>query len=262
MCKLLCLVLGLAFVLVHAQDINRKPNIVLIMVDDLGAECINSYGGTSYNTPRLSQMAKSGMQFENCHAQPICTPSRVKLMTGRSNKKNHVKFGYLDPEERTFSQELKAAGYATLVAGKWQLGRDTKLPEHFGFDEYLLWQLSTNGRDKHKRDKRYVNPFLEKNGELYDKTEGRFSTDMMVDYISDFMERKKEQPFLVYYPMNLTHCPFVPTPHSKDWNPSDLGSKTYKGNPKYFANMVAYMDFSIGRIVDKIEQLGFCFNIK
>jgi arylsulfatase A-like enzyme len=87
-------------------------------------------------------------------------------------------------------------------------------------------------------------------------------SDMMVDYISDFMERKKEQPFLVYFPMNLTHCPFVPTPHSKDWNPSDLGSKTYKGNPKYFANMVAYMDFSIGRIVDKIEQLGFCFNIK
>jgi arylsulfatase A len=78
----------------------------------------------------------------------------------------------------------------------------------------------------------------------------------MVDYISDFMERKKEQPFLVYYPMNLTHCPFVPTPHSEDWNPSDLGSKTYKGNPKYFADMVAYMDFSVGRIVDKIEQLG------
>ena len=100
----MCLVLGLAFVLVHAQDINRQPNIVLIMVDDLGAECINSYGGTSYNTPRLSQMAKSGIQFENFHAQPICTPSRVKLMTGRSNKKNHVKFGYLDPEEITFSQ--------------------------------------------------------------------------------------------------------------------------------------------------------------
>ena len=79
---------------------------------------------------------------------------------------------------------------------------------------------------------------------------------MMVDYIIDFMERQKEQPFLVYYPMNLTHCPFVPTPHSEDWNPSDLGSKTYRGNPKHFADMVAYMDFSVGRIVDKIEQLG------
>ena len=213
--KLLRLVLGLTFVIGHAQDKNRQPNIVLIMVDDLGVECINSYGGTSYNTPRLSQMAKSGMQFENCHSQPICTPSRVKLMTGRSNKKNHVKFGYLDPEERTFSQELKAAGYTTLVAGKWQLGSDNKLPKLFGFDEYLLWQLSTNGKDERRRDKRYVNPFLEKNGELYDKAEGRFSTDMMVDYISDFMERKKEQPFLVYFPMNLTHCPFVPTPHSK-----------------------------------------------
>ena len=69
MSKLLCLVLGLAFVLVHAQDINRQPNIVLIMVDDLGAECINSYGGTSYNTPRLSQMAKSG----------VCEPSLLEI---------------------------------------------------------------------------------------------------------------------------------------------------------------------------------------
>ena len=247
-----------------AQDSNR-PNIVLIMADDLGYECINSYGGTSYKTPFLTELAVSGMQFENTHSQPICTPSRVKLMTGRSNKKNHVKFGFLDPKEKTFSQVLRKEGYATMIAGKWQLnGAEAKLkgyqnlsrPNHFGFDEFILWQLSTSGRDSTGRDKRYVNPRININGEVYEDNQGKYSADMMVNYINDFMERKKNQPFLVYYPMILTHCPFDPTPHSKDWDPSDLGSKSYKGNAKYFGDMVSYMDFSIGRIVKQLDQLG------
>jgi len=254
--KFMLTVFGFTSMMLIAQTNIQKPNIVLIMADDLGYECVNSYGGTSYNTPNLSVLANTGMQFENCHSQPICTPSRVKLMTGKSNKKNHVEFGYLDPKEKTFSQILRKSGYATLIAGKWQLGTDVSLPNHFGFDEHLLWQLSTTGRDSLGRDKRYVNPVLEQNGELYEKNEGRYSTDIIVDYINDFMMRKKNQPFLVYYPMILTHCPFDPTPHSKDWNAFDMGSKTYEGNAKYFGDMVSYMDFSIGRIVNKIDQLG------
>ncbi len=244
---------------------NKQPNIILIMADDLGFECINSYGGTSYETPVLTKLAASGMQFENCHAQPICTPSRVKLMTGKSNKKNHVKFGFLDPKEKTFSQALKKEGYATMVAGKWQLnGAEAKLPgyqdlsrpNHFGFDEFILWQVSTSGRDSTGRDKRYVNPRVNINGRVYEDNDGKYSTDMMIDYINDFMSRKKNQPFMVYYPMILTHCPFDPTPQSKDWDPTDMGSKYYKGNAKYFGDMVYYVDFSIGRIVKKLDELG------
>ena len=239
-----------------AQINNRPPNIILIMADDLGFECINSYGGTSYDTPNLSLLAESGLQFENCHSQPLCTPSRVKLMTGKSNKKNYKKFGILDPSEKTFSQILRKNGYATMIAGKWQLGKTDSLPKHFGFDEHLLWQLSDTGRDSIGRDKRYVNPVLKQNGEIYEKNEGKYSTDMIVDYINDFIDRKKKQPFLVYYPMILTHCPFDPTPNSKDWDPNDMGSMTYKGNAKYFKDMVNYMDYSIGRIIKKIDKLG------
>ena len=240
--------------LLNAQN-QKQPNIILIMADDLGFECINSYGGTSYKTPFLNKLAATGMQFENCHSQPICTPSRVRLMTGRSNKKNHIKFGILDPKEKTFSQVLRKEGYATLIAGKWQLGKDASLPNHFGFDEHILWQLTTSGRDSTGLDKRYVNPELEINGELYNENKGDYSTDIVVDYINDFIKRKKNQPFLVYYPMILTHCPFDPTPHSVDWDPNDLGSKTYKGNAKYFGDMVSYMDFSIGRIVKQLDKL-------
>ena len=239
-----------------AQNNKRSPNIILIMADDLGFECINSYGGPSYDTPNLSILAESGLQFENCHSQPLCTPSRVKLMTGKSNKKNNKEFGILDPNEKTFSQILRKNGYATMIAGKWQLGKIDTLPKHFGFDEHLLWQLSDTGRDSIGRDKRYVNPVLKQNGVLYEKNEGKYSTDMIVEYINNFMDRKKKQPFLVYYPMILTHCPFDPTPNSKDWDPNDMGSMTYKGNAKYFKDMVNYMDYSIGRIVKKIEKLG------
>ena len=254
--KYFVIFLGFTLLSLKAQKKNPYPNIVMILADDLGYECINSYGGTSYNTPNLNQLAQTGMQFENCHSQPICTPSRVKLMTGRSNKKNHVKFGYLNPKEKTFSQLFRKKGYATMIAGKWQLGQDAYLPDHFGFDEHILWQLTTTGRDSLGLDKRYVNPVLEINGEIYEKNEGKYSTDLVVDYINDFIKRKKDQPFLVYYPMILTHCPFDPTPHSKDWDSTDLGSKTYKGNAKYFGDMVSYMDFSIGRIIKQLDELG------
>jgi arylsulfatase A len=253
----LCIILfGLSLLSLNAQKNTPPPNIVMILADDLGFECINSYGGTSYDTPNLTQLAQTGMQFENCHSQPICTPSRVKLMTGKSNKKNHVKFGYLNPKEVTFSQLLQKKGYATMIGGKWQLGKDASLPGHFGFDEHILWQLTTSGRDSLGWDKRYVNPVLEINGKVYEKNEGKYSTDMVVDYINDFIKRKKDQPFLVYYPMILTHCPFDPTPHSKDWDPTDMGSKTYKGNAKYFGDMVSYLDFSVGRIVKQLDRLG------
>ena len=175
----------------NAQN-KKQPNIIMIMADDLGFECINSYGGTSYKTPFLTELAATGMQFENCHSQPICTPSRVRLMTGRSNKKNHIQFGFLDPKEKTFSQVLRKEGYATLIAGKWQLGKDASLPDHFGFDEHILWQLTTTGRDSVGIDKRYVNPVLEINGELYNENKGDYSTDIVVDYINDFMKRKKK----------------------------------------------------------------------
>ncbi|MFT5109883.1 MAG: arylsulfatase A, partial [Pseudoalteromonas tetraodonis] len=85
-----------------------KPNIVLIMADDLGYECIEANGGTSYRTPTLNKLAAEGMRFEHCHSQPICTPSRVKLMTGIANVRNYVEFGLLDPKQTTFAQLLKA----------------------------------------------------------------------------------------------------------------------------------------------------------
>lgn len=239
--------------LTYAQQLNAKssdrPNIVLIMADDLGYECIGANGGTSYETPVLDKLAAEGMRFEHGYSQPLCTPSRVQIMTGIYNVRNYVRFGVLDKNETTFANLLRDAGYATCVAGKWQLLGDFAGPGRFGFDEYCLWQLN-------RRPGRYPNPGLEINGKQVDYAGGEYGPSVATDFICDFIARKQDRPFLVYYPMILTHCPFEPTPDSPDWDASSKGSPTYKGDAKYFGDMVTYMDKVVGRIVAKLEEHG------
>src|SRR4051812_47579256 len=81
----------------------KKPNIVLILADDLGYECIGANGGTSYKTPQIDKLAETGVRFEHCYAQPVCTPSRLQLMTGIYNVRNYVEFGFLDRGQTTFA---------------------------------------------------------------------------------------------------------------------------------------------------------------
>ena len=226
------------------------------MADDLGYECIGANGGTSYRTPALDAMAQAGIRFEHCYAQPLCTPSRVQIMTGIYNVRNYVRFGLLDREQTTFAHVLKEAGYATCIAGKWQLGRQPDAPRHFGFDESCLWQHTRGRTDDQNHDTRFPNPHLDINGEPRRYDDGQYGPDVVTDFLCDFMERKQNEPFLVYYPMILTHCPFVPTPDSADWDPTDPGSKAYKGDAKYFADMVAYMDKMVGKLVTKLRDLG------
>ena len=225
-----------------------RPNIVLIMADDFGYECVEANGGTSYKTPVLNQMASEGVRFEHCYSQPICTPSRVKLMTGQYNVRNYAEFGLLETSQVTFGNLFKGAGYETCIVGKWQLGKDRLRPAHFGFDEHCLWQLL-------RRPSRFASPGLEVNGELKDYP-GGYGPDIVTDYACDFIERNKNNPFLLYYPMIITHCPFEPTPDSVDWDPGSKGSPTYKGNAKYFGDMVTYMDRLIGRILSQLDASG------
>lgn len=231
-----------------AQSASR-PNIVLIMADDMGFECVGANGGTSYETPNLDELARTGLRFENCHSQPICTPSRVQLMSGLYNHRNYIEFGILDPQATTFAHIMHDAGYRTGIAGKWQLKGGLEGPQHFGFDEYCLWQLT-------RRPSRYPNPGLEINGELVDYTHGEYGPDIACNYICEFIARNKEGPFFAYYPMILPHWPFEPTPDSDDWDPTAEGVLKGHGKNRYFADMVAYTDKMVGRIVDQLDELG------
>ncbi|MCA9078992.1 MAG: sulfatase-like hydrolase/transferase [Planctomycetaceae bacterium] len=227
---------------------DERPNVVLIMADDMGYECVGANGGTSYQTPRLNDLARTGLRFENFHSQPICTPTRVQLMTGLYNHRNYIRFGLLDPEAYTFGHHLKSAGYSTYIAGKWQLDGGLTGPGHFGFDGYTLWQVN-------RRPPRYPNPGLEIDGQQIDFTNGEYGPDLVCQAVCDFICRPHDKPFFAYYPMILPHFPHVPTPDSADWDPTAMG-KEGKGKNKYFADMVAYTDKLVGRVIDTLQEAG------
>jgi arylsulfatase A len=231
-----------------AEAQTTKPNIILIMADDFGYECVTANGGESYQTPVLDKLASEGVRFTQCHVQPLCTPTRVQLMTGRYNVRNYLNFGTLLKTEKTFANVLRDAGYATGICGKWQLGREKELPQHFGFDESCLWQHT-------RRPPRYANPGLEYNGVEKDFTKGEYGPTLVNDFALDFITRHKEKPFFLYYPMMLTHDPFQPTPDSPDWDPKTTGEQA-KRDVKHFADMTAYMDKMIGQVVAKLDDLG------
>lgn len=226
----------------------KKMNVILIMADDVGYECIGTYGST-YNTPHLDKMAQEGMLFMNCHAQPLSTPSRVQIMTGKYNNRNYTNFGYLDPKEKTFAHLAKEEGYNTCIAGKWQLGYDSRLPKVFGFDSHCLWQLS----QERAKGERYANVLYEKDGKLMPRDINVYGPDVFVDYIIDFIKSNKDKPFFVYYPMVLSHDPFYPTPDSEEWkNPS----MREKNNLKHFSEMITYMDKNVGKILNYLKKEG------
>ena len=241
----------------------RPPNIVLMMADDLGFETVGCYGGSSYKTPNLDRLAAEGIRFDRAYAMPLCTNTRIQLMTGKYNNRNWRAFGILDPKEVTFGHLMQRAGYKTCIAGKWQLtsydppdypGADLRRntgmhPRNAGFDEYSLWHVG------HTEDKgsRYADPVIEENGRTLTDTAGRYGPDLWTDFIGRFMERHRDEPFFVYYSMALPHNPMVPTPDSPEWSEPEL---RHIDETRFAADMIRYTDKMVGKVVTKIDELG------
>lgn len=247
-----------------------KPNVILIVVDDSSWECYGSYGALDYKTPNLDKLAAKGLRFDHCYATPICTTSRVKLMTGQYNFRNYTHFGYLNPRDKTFGHLLQENGYRTAIAGKWQLNGlyheapdcfDKTRPMKAGFNESLLWQVTTGKALKNGGGERYWNAPLEHNGVTISRETnwGKYGPDIFTDFVCDFMERNLDNPFFIYYPMVLVHDVFVPTPDTLGDTPLEMANLMPKEphlRKKHFVDMVNYMDKLMGRIITKIEALG------
>lgn len=228
---------------------DTPPNVVFVMADDVGYECFGAYGSRQYDTPRIDRLADAGVRFTNCYSTPLCTPSRVALMTGMSNARNYLDFGSLLPDQYTVANLFADAGYATAVAGKWQLQGSANapgVPAGDGFDTYCLWNTGNTGRA------RFWNPSIECDGEILAVEEGAYGPDIMTDFLLRFIEDNRERPFFAYCPMILVHSPFVATPHSED--------RESKDEQRNFEDMVAYMDFLVGRIQDRLEELELLQN--
>ena len=257
---------------VMAYSVERNPNVILIMADDISWECFGSYGSTEYQTPNIDALAKEGVRFNHCYSTPICTTSRVKIMTGQYNFRNYTHFGYLNPKDKTFGQLMQSAGYKTAIAGKWQLNglyhtaeksKDNKRANHAGFDEYCLWQLTQDVKKKGTgMTERFWSPPLEQNGKVLtvQDNNGKYGPDIISDFVCDFIERYQDEPFFVYYPMVLVHDPFVATPDTIGSKPrtqaANIEPESSVEKKENFIAMVNYMDHLVGKIVKKVKEIG------
>lgn len=222
----------------------NKPNIILIMADDIGVEAFSTYGGESYKTPNIDNMGKNGMVFNHCYSNPLCTPSRVKIMTGKYNVRNYSEFFVLKDGEYTFGSLFKDNGYKTSIVGKWQLAGGIKAPANFGFDDHCLWRIGyANGS-------RYWDPTIIKNGKYIKTEKNDYGPDIFLRHIKEYISQNKDSSFFLYYPMVLPHDPWIPAPPYKE------DYENIESDPKYFSNNISYMDHIIGAILESIEKNG------
>ena len=240
----------------------EKPNIIFILLDDLGKEWIRCYGGENIETPNIDALAAGGMKFNNAYSMPQCTPSRVCFMTGqypfRNGWVNHWDVprwgvGYYDwAAYPSVARIMQAAGYRTAVAGKWQLNDFREHPDAMvkhGFDEFCMWTGGETGNENPEDsrisgERHWGPPIHTKTGS---KTyTGEFGPDIYNRFLLDFMTENKDRPFFIYYPMTLPHTPFVTTPHEPE----------AEGKLNKHKAMVRYVDYLLGKTVDHLDELG------
>lgn len=268
-----------------AADLN-KPNVVFVLIDDLshygvtayGADRITSNQGIFTNelfaTPRIDTLARDGMRCEYAYAYSLCEPTRVALMTGMNNNRNFIQAKSLYESQITFGDLFQKAGYVTGITGKWKQSRGTKeVPGkdyiyQFGWDELLCFDVIGEGR-------RMIEPWMVENGTPrsftgIDPVTGRryYGPDLINRFALEFIEKNKEQPFFLYYSMVLVHDEHTPTPDTRPkelFDEFDIEKKAEFGPMKgderiYFPDMLNYMDKMVGKVLDKLDELGLSEN--
>ena len=271
MIRHLTAILALLLATLHAEEtLATKPNVVLILADDLGVECLSAYGGTSHKTPNIDRLAKEGMRFSRCFSHPFCSPSRGSLLTGRYPFQNGLKVVlhskkqeniYLKPSQPSFPRQLKQHGYATQIVGKWHVSLEHKhnTIREFGFDHYQTWCIFD---EKGGKTTRFWNPYLIRDDRVIaDEIKDRYGPDVDLEVYLDFIRTnaKAKKPFLAYYSTYLPHFPWEPTPDSKD-KTYRAPNPAHKGDPKYFPDMLAYLDKQIGIMLQTLDDLGIADN--
>lgn len=254
----------------------ERPNVLVILCDDIGAHELSLYGHPKHETPNLDEMGRTGIWFTTGYSTPICHPTRFEIMTGQYGHHNGVfqfpgrpggpkaDVGADDiGSHLTFGKIFKQAGYATAHAGKWQLsGKHPTLIRECGFDEYCMWAYKHNlpAGVEHtgawegtpgQKTARYWHPSIVKNGEYVKTTEDSYGPDMFSDFVLDFISRSQDDPFFVYYPMAITHGPFFSTPDTT----KTLADRFKQDRNNWQAN-VEYADKIVGKLMRGLEQLG------
>lgn len=257
----------------YAQDISDKtikPNIILIMADDLGYGELSCYGSTSVKTPNLDMLAEKGVKFLDFHANgPVCSPTRAALMTGRYQQRsgvegvitaaNHREVG-LSLDENTLAEELNKLGYTTAMYGKWHLGyAEPYNPTYQGFDQFQGFVSGNVDYHSHVDQEGYLDWWRNK---VIDDEKG-YTTDLItnhgVDFIKNNNPKKTGRPFFLYLAQEAPHYPIQ---GRNDKPVRQVGSGKYiRKVPKdsvqsIYAEMIETMDEGIGEIIKTISNEG------
>ena len=237
-----------------------KPNIVVVLCDDLGYGDLECYGHPHIKTPHLNNLAKEGIRFTNFYsAAPVCSPARVGLLTGRSPNRsgvyNFIPGGrniYMRNSEITIPQLLKKQGYATCMSGKWHCNgkfnsKSQPQPDAAGFDHWFGTQ--NNASPSHENPKNFV-----RNGEAVGELKG-FSCQLVVDeavnWLKDQQKKDAEQPFFMYVAF---HEPHEPVASPRDLVDQYSSVSRNENEAQYFAN-VANVDKAVGRLLASLKEL-------
>lgn len=261
---------------------NRKQNVVLILIDDLSHLGVTTYGANKltsnrglfqnveFETPQMDKLANEGIKFNNAHAYPLCEATRIALMSGKHNSRNYLRCKSQHASDITFGDVFKNNGYATGMFGKWKQTRGTKEIQgkdyifEFGWDDFTCFDVITEGQ-------RFINPNLVKNGKIMnyqgrtdlDPETGRrwYGPDICNRDALNFIDKNKNKPFFMYYPMLLVHDDHKPTPDTKpnsifdNFDEANHNKNGHEGDDQtYFPDMVEYTDKLIGKIIAKLEE--------
>lgn len=266
-----------------------RPNVVVFLLDNLGQEWLGCYGSEERCTPNIDALARDGVRFEHCYTTVVCGPSRTMLLTGRYPFRTGFTLhhdaalysgGGLDPHrEVVFARLFREAGYATGIAGKWQINNLYDEPDvltRHGFDEQLVWpgsldadlvsaaerrhfdeaiennDVATTSEMIRRIESRYWNPVVLDHRGQRQRHEGKFGPDVFQEFAFDFIQRHREEPFLLYLPMVLTHGAVYQHPVT----PTPLNTEDGRPHHEMFAEMVQYADQLIGQFVAQLDELG------
>jgi len=260
----LALAIALPPTAVRAVDAASKPNVVFVLVDDMGWTDLGCFGSTYYETPNIDRLAAQGMRFTDAYAAcTVCSPTRACILTGQYPARLHITdwiAGHkrpfaklrvpdwtmqLSPAIPNIAQAFKAAGYATASIGKWHLGPEACWPDKQGFD------INIGGCDKGQPPS-YFSPY--KIPTLPDGPNGEFLSDRLTDEALKFIENNRDRPFFLYLPHYAVHTPLMAKKEIIENYKAKTDPRGEHANPTYAA-LVESVDDSVGRLLNKLDEL-------
>ena len=237
----------------------RKPNVIFILVDDMGYADLSSFGSKDIRTPNIDRLAKEGVKLTQAYSNgPVCTPTRAAFITGRYQQRVGLEWAFgpglkepgLPVEETSIARMLKNNGYSTALFGKWHLGYKPEFsPNAHGFDEFF-GILSGNVDHYSHKENNGEHDLREQDKETF--VEG-FLTDHLATRSVDFVKRQKDKPFFLYLAFNAVHWPFQ-RPNRPDMVRTKETWQT--GTRADYIEMMQSVDSAVGQVLNTLDQQG------